>query len=71
MSDKEEKKPRSDARRKSDLKYKNTHFDRIAIMINKGDRDKWKEIARTRGTTLRQMIIKAVEDYEKNYPEVI
>lgn len=64
----EEKKERTDARRRADLKYKNTHFDRLAVMIPKGTRDVYKQAASDRGLSLRQFVIRSMDEFIVNHP---
>ena len=58
---------RSEAQRRAEAKYRDEHCDRIAIMIPTGQRDVWKQYAAERGLTLRQIIMKAVEEYAGNH----
>lgn len=61
-------KERTESDRRKEQRYKDSHYDRIAIMIPKGERDKWKQWAEERGFSLKAFIVSAIEEYVTIHP---
>ena len=53
------------------VKYANEfnkeNYDKVTIMIPKGEKEHWKTLAKARGLSMTEMVRRAVEEYsEKN-----
>ena len=59
---------RTEAVRRAEAKYKDKVYDRIAVNIPKGERDKWKYEAEKRNLSLKRLIVCGVEEYIENHP---
>ena len=51
------------AQTKASNKYNAKAYDRIAIQVKKGDRDRYKALAARLGVSVNQLFIQAVERY--------
>lgn len=51
---------------KAKNKYNNLNYDRIGIMLPKGKKELWQQIAKEKGLSLNALIIKAVDEIIKN-----
>ena len=58
---------RTEAQRRAEARYKDSHYDRIAVNVIKGTRDVWKSEAERLGLSLRRLIVCGVEEYIKNH----
>ena len=49
------------------IKYNNAYnkenYDRITVMVPKGEKDEWKALAKKKGLSLTEMVRLAVADY--------
>ncbi len=43
--------------------YNRKNYDRVTIMVPKGEREKWKALAQQEGISLAELIRRAVADY--------
>ncbi len=54
-------------------KYKNNfakeNYDRIALNVPKGEKERLKQIAKQRGLSMTELIVKALEAYLEKDPE--
>ena len=47
--------------------YNRENYDKVTIMIPKGEKEQWKALAKTQGISMSEMIRRAVDEYsEKN-----
>ena len=52
----------SEAQNKSTQQYIKNNYDTFTVRVPKGDRDKYKEYANSRGTSLNALVIKLIEE---------
>lgn len=49
------------------IKYSNAYnrenYDKISVMVPKGEREKWKTLAKRQGISVSEMVRRAVADY--------
>lgn len=50
---------------KAKNKYNDANYDRIYISVPKGDKEKYKKLAESKGLSLTQLIISLLEDAVK------
>ena len=48
-------------------KWNANHYERIAISVPIGERERYKHLAEKLGISVNQMFIQAVEEYVKNH----
>lgn len=51
----------TEAQKKATLKYKKNHYERLAIDVPTGTRERYKEIAQSKGLSLNQYVIGLIE----------
>lgn len=56
------------SRTRANLRYNDKVYDRLAIRVRKGTRDRWKDAAAARGLSLAALIVEAVEKYISDVP---
>lgn len=57
---------RTEAQRRAEARYKEKHFDRLAIMIPKGHKAIYQAAATECGLSWRQFVISSMDAYIKN-----
>lgn len=45
--------------------YNKANYDKIQIMVPKGEKENWKALAKTQGISMSEMIRRAVADYSE------
>lgn len=58
---------KTEAQKRANRKYSDSHYDRIAIRLPAGTRQIWKDAAAARGLSLAAMIAAAVAEYIRNH----
>lgn len=43
-------------------RYKEKHYDRISVLVAKGEREKYKKFAESQGKSLNALIIESLEE---------
>lgn len=51
--------------------YSKEHYDRVTILLPKGDKEKLKEVAKSNNMTVTQYLLMARDFYERNKEESI
>lgn len=51
------------AQTRASNKYNSKAYDRIAIQVKKGERDRYKTLAARLGVSVNQLFVQAVENY--------
>lgn len=51
------------AQTRASNKYNSKAYDRIAIQVKKGERDRYKALAARLGVSVNQLFVQAVENY--------
>ncbi len=59
--------PISEAKKKANMKYNAKAYDQIKILVKKGEREHYKQIAENDGKSLNAMILAALEEYINNH----
>lgn len=57
----------TDAKRRADRKYSDSHYDRIAIRVRLGVRQQWHDLAELHGLSLAGLIVQAVQEFAENH----
>lgn len=45
--------------------YNKENYDKVTIMIPKGDKEAWKSVAKAQGLSMSEMVRRAVEEYSE------
>lgn len=52
----------SEASKKATMKYQKTNYDQLAIRIQKGKREEYKQLAERKGESLAGLIVRLLEE---------